>query len=63
MSTRKIETTSSVLSPTDGKIERCICLTMPDTDVVEEDAVTTPTSRFVFDEVPEDSFTEYAFAM
>ena len=47
----------------DGKIERCICLTMPDTDVVEEDAVTTPVSRFVFDEVPEDSFTEYAFAM
>ena len=32
----------------DGKIERCICLAMPDTDVVEE-AATTSASRFVFD--------------
>ena len=39
--------------PESGKTERCICLTMPDADVVEE-VVETKTTRFVFDE-PEDA--------
>ena len=45
----------------DGKRERCICLTMPDTDVVEK--VVTPASRFVFDDSQEFPFTEYGVAM
>ena len=45
-----------------GKKERCICLTMPDSDVVEE-AVENKVSRFVFDEPNDNLFPEYADAI
>ena len=46
----------------DGKWERCVCLTMPDTYVVEE-VVETKASRFVFDEPNDDLFPEFAEAI
>ena len=46
----------------EGKKVRCICLTMPDSDVVEE-AVKNKASRFVFDEPNYDLFPEYADAI
>jgi hypothetical protein len=42
----------------DGKWERCVCLTMPDSDFVEE-AVCSPASRFVFDDPEDEIFPNY----